>query len=167
MMLFPVLFLTLSAAPPQTKSLPVSQKIAFIPTPEETKNTPVNFMSELGKKADFFCNRIRFKISYSFYKSREYFTLAASAPADAVPAHKRDLKSRLNIKKDQMRKDLTKFREEAVNKGKEQWRKGSEELSERFQKHKETVTDELQKMGKEFKKEARDEFNRQTDGYFK
>ena len=74
------------------------EKVAFIPTPEETKNTPVHFMRDLGEKADFLCNRIRFKISYSFYKSREYFRLAASAPKDSLPKHGRDLKSRLEIK---------------------------------------------------------------------
>ena len=142
------------------------EKVAFIPTPEETKNTPVHFMRDLGEKADFLCNRIRFKISYSFYKSREYFRLAASAPKDSLPKHGRDLKSRLEIKKEEMHNRFSTLKEEAVNKGKEEFRKQTTEISGTLQRQKEAVSSQIQKTGNEVKKEAQREIRRQTDGLF-
>lgn len=141
-------------------------KVGFIPTPEETRNTPVHFMRDLGEKADFLCNRVRFKISYSFYKSREHFRLAASAPGDALPKHSRDLKSRLNIKKEEIHSKFTGLKDEAVNKGKEQFRKQTTEISGTLQRQKETVSSKLQKTGEQFKQEAHKEIRRQTDGLF-
>lgn len=139
----------------------------WIPTPEEAKKKPVNVMQRWGEKADFHLNRIRFKISYSFYKSREYFRLAASSPRDAVPKHTRDLKSRLKAKQEDFGKQFSDFRKEAQQKGEEQIRKGVDQISKGFERQKDAVSEHLQKAGKEFRKEAQKEFNKQTDGLFK
>lgn len=141
-------------------------KVAFIPTPEETKKTPVHFMRDLGEKADFLCNRIRFKISYSFYKSREHFRLAASAPKDALPKHSRDLKSRLEIKKEEMHSKFTSFKEEAAARSKEQFRKQTSVISGTLQRQTDAAGERLQKAGEEFRKGAQKEIQRQTGGMF-
>ena len=165
--IFPLLFLQILPVFFSSLYAQEQKKIPFIPTPEETRNTPIHFMRNLGEKADFFCNRIRFKISYSIYKSGEYFRLAASAPKDAMPRHGRDLKKRLEIKKDEVCSRISSIQEDAVAKGKEKIRQETEKISDSLQHHKDAAGRALQTTGQDFTHEAHKEIKRRTDGLIK
>ena len=123
-------------------------------SPEPVKKS--RYFQESGSQVDSLVDRIRFKISYSWEKSAEYFRLACSAVTDTLPAKARDIKARADSKKDEL-----------LEKGRQTVRETTQQTMQDLSRKGEELKQDLNQMGREVKDEAAKEVRENTDKYFK
>lgn len=115
-----------------------------------------HYFQDSGSEMDDLLDRIRFKISYSWGKSAEYFRLACSSVTDSLPAKGRDLKAHADSKKDDL-----------LEKGRQAVRETTEQTMRDLSRKGDEVKQDLDKMGNELKSEAVKEIRENTDKMFK
>ena len=115
-----------------------------------------HYFQDSGSQVDSLLDRIRFKITYSWSKSGEYFRLACSSVTDTLPAKKRDAESRLSIQKNEL-----------LEKSKQAVRETTSRTMEGLSQKGEEIRQNLNKIGGELKSEAAEEIRKNTDQIFK
>jgi hypothetical protein len=146
-------FLVLSAdeKPPVSEADPKNTQTAS--TQQENKS---RYFQDSGSRVDSLVDRIRFKISYSWDKSAEYFRLACSSVTDNAVSKGRDIKAHADGKKDEL-----------LEKGKQAVRETTQQTMQDISRKGEELKQDLNKMGSEVKDEAAKEVRENTDKLFK
>lgn len=133
---------------------PCQEKKILKPEPAVQKKS--SYFQDSGSYVDNWVDRIRFKISYSWEKSGEYFRLACSSVTDTLPAKSRDAKSKLSIRK-----------EEWMDKGKQAVRDATEKVVRDITDKGNELRQDLNKAGNELKTETVREIRENTDQLLK
>ena len=115
-----------------------------------------HYFQDSGSRVDGLVDRIRFKISYSWEKSAEYFRLACSSIKDNAVLKGRDIKAHAEGKKD----DLMEKSRQAV-------RETTEQTMQNISGKGEEIKQDLNKMGREIKDETAKEIRENTDKLLK
>ena len=144
-------FLMLSAEEKKTDS---PDKPKQIQTSSEEKKS--SYFQESGSHVDSLVDRIRFKISFSWEKSAEYFRLACSSIKDNAVSKGRDIKAHAEGKKDEL-----------MEKGKQAIRETTDQTMQNISGKGEEIKQDLNKMGQEIKADATKEIHENTDKFFK
>ena len=139
--------------PPVSQPDPKNVQTQTVSPKEETKS---HYFQDSGTQVDGLVNRIRFKISYSWEKSAEYFRLACSSVTDNAAAKGRDIKAHADSQKDEL-----------LERGKQAVRESTRQAMQDLSGKGEELRQDLNKMGREFKDEASKEVRENTDKFFK
>lgn len=115
-----------------------------------------HYFQDSGSRMDGLVDRIRFKISYSWDKSAEYFRLACSSITDNASAKGRDLKAHAESKKDEL-----------MEKSRQAVRETTKQTMQSISGKGEEIKQDLDKMGREIKDETSKEIRENTDKLFK
>ena len=115
-----------------------------------------HYFQDSGSRIDSVVDRIRFKISFSWEKSAEYFRLACSSVTDNVTKKGRDIKARADGKKDEL-----------MEKGKQAIRETTDQTLQNISAKGEEIRQDLNKKGQEIKDDASREIRENTDKFFK
>lgn len=126
------------------------------PSPAAPGPGKTYYFQNSGSQIDSLLDRIRFKISYSWGKSGEYFRLACSSITDSVPAKARDVESRISVKK-----------EELLEQGRQAVRETAGQAGQKLSEKGQELKEDLKKMGEEVQTEAAKEFRKNTDQLLK
>ena len=144
-------FLMLSA---DEKTPACQDRTRNIQAPAAEKNS--HYFQDSGSCMDSLVDRIRFKISYSWEKSAEYFRLACSSVTDSAAKKGRDIKAHAAGKKDEL-----------MEKGRQAIRETTEQTMQHLSGKGEEIKQDLNKMGQEIKDDAAKEIRENTDKFFK
>lgn len=115
-----------------------------------------HYFQDSGSQVDSLVDRIRFKISFSWEKSAEYFRLACSSIKDNAVSKGRDIKAHADGKKDDL-----------MEKGRQAIRETTEQTMQNISDKGEEIKQDLNKMGQEIKDDASREIRENTDKIFK
>ena len=115
-----------------------------------------HYFQDSASELDNLVDRIRFKISYSWSKSAEYFRLACSSVTDTLPAKGRDIKAHAESKKDEL-----------IEKSSKAIRETTEQTMKDISRKGEEIKQDLNKMGQEIKDETAEEIRKNTDKLLK
>ncbi len=115
-----------------------------------------HYFQDSGSRMDSLVDRIRFKISFSWEKSAEYFHLACSSVKDSAAQKGRDLKAHAAGKKDEL-----------MEKGKQTIRETTEQTLQNISEKGGEIKQDLNNMGQEIKADASKEIRENTDKFFK
>ena len=115
-----------------------------------------HYFQDSASEMDNLVDRVRFKISYSWSKSAEYFRLACSAVTDSMHAKERDLKAHAESKKDEL-----------IEKSRKAVRETTEQTMKDISRKGEEIKQDLNKMGQEIKNETAKEIRKNTDKILK
>ncbi len=115
-----------------------------------------HYFQDSGSRVDSLVDRIRFKISFSWEKSAEYFRLACSSLSDDASRKGRDIKAHADRKKDEL-----------MEKGKQAIRETTEQTVQNISVKGEEIKQDLHKMGQEIKDDASKEIRENTDKLLK
>lgn len=115
-----------------------------------------HYFQDSASEMDNLVDRVRFKISYSWSKSAEYFRLACSSVTDSLPAKGRDIKAHAESKK-----------EELIEKSRKAVRETTEQTMKDISRKGEEIKQDLNKMGQEIKDETAEEIRKNTDKLLK
>lgn len=115
-----------------------------------------HYFQESGSHVDSLVDRIRFKISFSWEKSAEYFRLACSSIRDNAVSKGRDIKAHADGKKDDL-----------MEKGKQAIRETTEQTMQNISGTGGEIKQELNKVGQEIKADASKRIHENTDKFFK
>ena len=118
--------------------------------------TRSRYFQDSGSQVDSLVDRIRFKISFSWDKSAEYFRLAFSSVTDNAVSKGRDIKAHAESKKDEL-----------LEKGRQAVRDTTQQTMQDLSRKGEEFKQDLNQMGREVKDEAAKEVRENTDKYFK
>lgn len=146
-------FLMLSADEKQTVGRADRENTQTASPRQETKS---RYFQDSGSQVDSMVDRIRFKISYSWDKSAEYFRLAWSSVTDNAVSKGRDIKAHADSKKDEL-----------LEKGRQTVRDTTRQTMEDLSRKGEELKQDLNQMGREVKDEAAKEVREKTDKFFK
>ncbi|MBE6372471.1 MAG: hypothetical protein E7055_10425 [Lentisphaerae bacterium] len=146
-------FLMLSADEKQPVGLADRENTQTASPRQETKS---RYFQDSGSQVDSLVDRIRFKISYSWDKSAEYFRLACSSVTDNAVSKGRDIKAHADSKKDEL-----------LEKGRQTVRETTQQTMEDLSRKGEELKQDLNQMGREVKDEAAKEVREKTDKFFK
>ena len=127
-----------------------------VPTAPPAPEKKSRYFQDSGLQMDSLVDRIRFKISYSWGKSAEYFHLACSSVTDTLPAKGRDIKAHADSKKDEL-----------LEKGRQAVRETAEQTMRDISRKGGEIKQDLNKMGDDLKSEASRELRESTDKVFK
>ena len=127
-----------------------------VPAPAQNEPPKSQYFQNSGSQVDSLVDRIRFKISYSWEKSGEYFRLAWFAVSDSSHAKRRDAEARIAIKKDEL-----------LEKGKEKAKEAAGEVVRGISEKGKELRDDLGKAGSEVKAETMKEIRENTDQMLK
>ena len=115
-----------------------------------------HYFQDSGSQVDSLVDRIRFKISYSWDKSAEYFRLACSSVTDNAVSKGRDIKAHANSKKDKL-----------LEQGRQAVRETTQQTIQDISRKGEELKQDLNQMGREVKDGAAKEVRENTDKLFK
>lgn len=146
-----LLMLSADEKQPVSQSDPKSNQTAA--PAQETKS---RYFQDSGSQVDSLVDRIRFKISFSWDKSAEYFRLACSSVTDNAAVKGRDIKAHADSKKDEL-----------LEKGRQAVRETAQQTMQDISRKGEELKQDLNKMGREVKDEASKEIRENTDKFFK
>ena len=154
-------FLMLSADEKQTVGRADRENTQTASPRQETKS---RYFQDSGSQVDSMVDRIRFKISYSWDKSAEYFRLAWSSVTDNAVSKGRDIKAHADSKKDEL---LEKGRQTVRDTTRQTVRDTTRQTMEDLSRKGEELKQDLNQMGREVKDEAAKEVREKTDKFFK
>jgi len=146
-------FLMLSADEKQPVSQTDPKNAQTASHKQETKS---RYFQDSGARVDSLVDRIRFKISFSWDKSAEYFRLACSSVTDNATGKKQDVKAHADSKKDEL-----------LEKGRQAVRETADRAVQEISGKGEELRQELNKMGRDVKDNAVKEVRENTDQLFK
>ena len=146
-------FLMLSADEKQSVSQANQENTQSATPRQETKS---RYFQDSGSRVDSLVDRIRFKISFSWDKSAEYFRLACSSVTDNAVSKGRDIKAHADSKKDEL-----------LEKGKQAVRETTQQTMQDLSRKGEELKQDLNQMGREAKDQAAKEVRENTDKFFK
>ena len=146
-------FLMLSADEKQSVSQANQENTQSATPRQETKS---RYFQDSGSRVDSLVDRIRFKISFSWDKSAEYFRLACSSITDSAAEKGRDIKAHAESKKDEL-----------VEKGRQAVRDTTQQTMQDLSRKGEELKQDLNQMGREAKDQAAKEVRENTDKFFK
>ena len=155
----PLLFIFLLNAGFLMLSADEKQPVSQVEPPQTASSKQENrsrYFQDSGSRVDSLVDRIRFKISYSWDKSAEYFRLACSSVTDNAVSKGRDIKAHAENKKDEL-----------LEKGKQAVRETAQQTMQDLSRKGEELKQDLNQMGREAKDEAAREVRENTDKLFK
>lgn len=126
------------------------------PVSQANKENKSHYFQDSGSQVDSLVDRIRFKISYSWDKSAEYFRLACSSVTDNAVSKGRDIKAHANSKKDEL-----------LDKGRQAVRETTQQTMQDISRKGEELKQDLNQMGREVKDGAAREVRENTDRLFR
>lgn len=133
-----------------------------------------NAFRQTGQEVDGFFERARSKISYSWFKCREHFSLMFTAVGDKSKYGEQDLKARARLKTEEFSEQAVQFgqevREKAVEFGRDTRKKGekfyqqkSDEIADDIEEKTKRIQEELRNTGSEIYKDTSKRFNSAAD----
>lgn len=131
-------------------------------TENAARPVPPHYFQESGAGVDSLVNRIWFKITYSWSKSGEYFRLACSSVTDTLPSKKRDIKARVQIKKEEFGKKTSEIKNDLMQQGKETVRDSVNTASDEISREAAELQKELDDISNELREEAGKEIRNRT-----
>lgn len=131
-------------------------------TENAARPVPPRYFQESGADVDSLVNRIWFKITYSWSKSGEYFRLACSSVTDSLPSKKRDIKARVQIKKEEFGKKTSEFKDNLMQQGRETVRDSVSSASDEISREAAELQKELDDISSELREEAGKEIQNRT-----
>ena len=147
---------------------------AQTPPPAQDRIIRPDTFGQTGREVDGFLERFRGKISYSWFKCREHFSLMFTAVGDKAKHGERDLKTRARLKSGELSEQALEFGREAGKKaldfGRETREKGqdfyqekSEVFSDDIAEKTRKIQEELRNAGTEFQRTASEKANDAAD----
>lgn len=133
-----------------------------------------NAFQQTGQEVDGFFERARSKISYSWIKCREHFSLMFTAVGDKSKYGEQDLKARARLKTEELSEQAAQFGQEvkqkAVEFGRDTRKKGekfyqqkSDEVADDIEAKTKRIQEELRSTGSELYDDASKRFNSAAD----
>ena len=151
---------------------------AQTPAPAQERILNPDAFGQTGRDVVGFLERVRGKISYSWFKCREHFSLMFTAVGDKSKQGERDLKTRARLKTGELSEQALDFGREvgkkAIDFGKETREKGrdfyqekSEAFSDDIEEKTRRIQEELRSAGTELQHTASEKTNDAADAAVK
>lgn len=118
------------------------------------------YFRDSGNQMDSLVDRIRFKISYSMEKAKEYFNLACSSVTDTLPAKGRDLKAHANMEYEDLlekgRKVVSETTEQAMQDFSRRGREIGQDFSSKGREIGQDISSKGRKIGQDISRKGRE-----------
>ena len=118
---------------------------------------------QTGQEVDGFFERARSKISYSWFKCREHFSLMFTAVGDKSKYGEQDLKARARLKTEEFSEQAVEFGRDTRKKGEKFYQQKSDEIADDIEEKTKRIQEELRNTGSEIYKDTSKRFNSAAD----
>ena len=125
------------------------------PVPAQERMLKPDAFGQTGREVDGFLERVRGKISYSWFKCREHFSLMFTAVGDKSKQGERDLRTRARLKTGELSEQALDFGREVGKKALDFGRETREKGEDFYQEKSGAFSDDIEEKTRRIQEELR------------